>query len=705
MTPLSLSDAQARAQQLRQTIEQHNYAYYVLDAPTITDAIYDQLMLELIALETAFPVLCTPESPTQRVGAKPLDAFDSVTHTVPMLSLGNAFDEASVQAFDKRVHDTLVQSGLMQSVLAQHTLNAVAPRPVDLFDTAPGTTALQEVTYFCELKLDGLAISLRYEKGLLVQAATRGDGQTGEEVTANIRTIRAIPLRLKQPAPDLIEVRGEVFMNRVDFDLLNQAQQQRGEKVFVNPRNAAAGSLRQLDSRITAQRPLRFIAYGWGALSIEPKATHADMLQYIGSLGIPINAKQNRCVQGAAALLSYYHHVAAIRAQLAYDIDGVVYKVNALNAQRVLGFVARAPRFAIAHKFPAEEATTKLLGIDVQVGRTGAITPVARLEPVFVGGVTVTNATLHNEDEILRKDVRLGDTVIVRRAGDVIPEVVGPVLSLRPAHTTQFQMVSSCPVCGSAVERLPDEAISRCTGGLYCAAQRKQSLLHAVSRKALDMEGLGEKLIEQLVDRERVHSIAELFTLTVDELAVYDRMGLKSAQNVIEAINQARTPPLGRLIYALGIRHVGETTARDLALHFGSLEHLMSAQEEQLLAVKDVGPVVAGSILRFFAEAHNRDIIHALAAQGVHPQAPMPLLAGSLVGQTFVITGTLETMTREQATEAILLAGGKVSGSVSRKTHYVVAGAEAGSKLTKAQSLGVKVIDEAALRDLIKTID
>jgi DNA ligase (NAD+) len=684
----SLPDAQARAKQLRQTIEQHNSAYYVSDAPTISDGVYDQLMLELITIETSFPDLCTPESPTQRVGAAPLDAFNSVTHTVPMLSLGNAFDEASVQAFDKRVHDTLVQSGLLHATVAQ----------------APSTSvSLNQVTYFCELKFDGLAISLRYEKGLLVQAATRGDGQTGEDVTANIRTIRAIPLRLNQPAPDLIEVRGEVFMNRGDFDRLNHSQQQRGDKVFVNPRNAAAGSLRQLDSRITAQRPLRFFAYGWGALSIEPKATHADMLHYMASLGLPINVKQNQCVHGAAALLSYYQHVAGIRAHLAYDIDGVVYKVNALNAQRVLGFVARAPRFAVAHKFPAEEATTKLLGIDVQVGRTGAITPVARLEPVFVGGVTVTNATLHNEDEILRKDVRLGDTVIVRRAGDVIPEVVGPVLSLRPAHTSAFQMVSSCPVCGSAVERLPDEAISRCTGGLYCAAQRKQSLLHAVSRKALDIEGLGEKLIEQLVDRDRVHSLAELFTLTIDELATYDRMGLKSAQNAIEAINQARKPPLGRLIYALGIRHVGETTARDLALNFGSLDKLLSAQEKQLLAVNDVGPVVAGSILRFFAEAHNRDIIHDLVAQGVEAQTPVPLIAGSLVGQTFVITGTLETMSREQATESILLAGGKVSGSVSRKTNYVVAGADAGSKLTKAQSLGVKVIDEATLRDLVKS--
>ena len=706
MSTWSLPEAQARAQQLQLTIEQHNHAYYVLDDPSVSDAVYDQLMLELTAIEAEFPALCTPQSPTQRVGAKPLDAFNSVIHTVPMLSLGNAFDEASVQAFDKRVHDILLQSGLLQRTLMQPEEGNY-----DLFDGAssnlPSSSAKNgsntlEVTYFCELKLDGLAISLRYEKGLLVQAATRGDGQTGEDVTANIRTIRAIPLRLKQPAPDVIEVRGEVFMNRAEFDLLNQAQKQRGEKVFVNPRNAAAGSLRQLDSRVTAQRPLRFFAYGWGALSIEPKDTQAEMLQYMALLGVPINAKQNKCVQGALALINYYQQVSQIRAGLDYDIDGVVYKVNALNAQRVLGFVARAPRFAIAHKFPAEEATTILIGIDVQVGRTGAITPVARLEPVFVGGVTVTNATLHNEDEILRKDVRIGDTVIVRRAGDVIPEVVGPVLSLRPTQSLPFEMVSSCPVCDSAVERLPDEAISRCTGGLYCAAQRKQSLLHAVSRKALDIEGLGEKLIEQLVDRGRVHSLAELFTLTVEELSAYDRMGLKSAQNAIDAINEAREPQLGRLIYALGIRHVGETTARDLALYFGSIENLLKADEAHLIEVNDVGPVVAGSIVRFFAEPHNRDIIQALAEQGVQAQAPIPLKIGNLAGQTFVLTGTLETMTREQATEAILLAGGKVSGSVSRKTHYVVAGVDAGSKLTKAQALGIKVLNEAALRDLVQ---
>ena len=689
MSKQSLPDAQARAQQLRQTIEQHNHAYYVLDAPSISDAAYDQLMLELIDLETQFPTIITPDSPTQRVGAQPLEAFNSVAHSVPMLSLGNAFDAGSVQAFDRRINEALIQAGVKPASTQQ---------PVDLFEAASQHT---DVEYFCELKLDGLAISLLYEKGVLVQAATRGDGQTGEDVTANIRTIKSIPLSLTPPAPDLIEVRGEVFINKSAFERLNQKQQARGEKVFVNPRNAAAGSLRQLDSRITAKRPLRFFAYGWGALSIEPLTTHAHMLAYLARLGIPINTAENRCVKGAQALLSYYEEVAQKRAQLAYDIDGVVYKVNSLNAQRVLGFVARAPRFAIAHKFPAEEATTRLLGIDVQVGRTGAITPVARLDPVFVGGVTVTNATLHNEDEILRKDVRIGDTVIVRRAGDVIPEVVGPILSLRPEHAPAFLMVSTCPVCGSAVERLPDEAIARCTGGLYCPAQRKQSLHHAVSRKALDIEGLGEKLIDQLVDRERVHSLADLFTLTVSELAEYDRMGQKSAQNVVDAINQARTPALARLIYALGIRHVGETTARDLALHFGTMDGLMAADEAQLLEVNDVGPVVAGSILRFFAEAHNREIIHALVEQGVHAQAPAPVASGSLVGQTFVITGTLANLTREQATQAIMLAGGKVSGSVSRKTHYVVAGADAGTKLTKAQALGVKIIDEDTLRTLV----
>ncbi|MEI6838445.1 MAG: NAD-dependent DNA ligase LigA, partial [Alcaligenaceae bacterium] len=567
---------------LRSEIERHNHAYYVLDAPQISDARYDLLMRELQALEAQHPELIIPESPTQRVGAAPLAAFASVTHSVPMLSLGNAFEVEDVQAFDKRVTDSLRAAGKL--------------------------TSDEQTAYFCELKLDGLAINLRYERGVLVQAATRGDGQSGEDVTSNIRTIKAIPLRLTgqvQDIPEVFEVRGEVFMNLADFDRLNEAQRNRGEKIFVNPRNAAAGSLRQLDPRITAQRPLRFFAYGWGDVGEVPFAQHSQMLDWMAHLGLPVNVTQHVVAHGAADLLRYYQQVGERRASLPYDIDGVVYKVNDLTAQRMLGFVARAPRFAIAHKFAAQEAVTTLLDIEVQVGRTGAITPVARLAPVFVGGVTVTNATLHNEDEIRRKDVRVGDTVIVRRAGDVIPEVVGPVLEKRPIFATQFMMATACPVCGSSIERLEDEAIARCTGGLFCAAQRKQSLIHAAGRKALDIEGLGEKLVEQLVDRERIHSLADIFTLQADELASFDRMGQKSADNLIAAIQQAKQPLLGRLIFSLGIRHVGETTARDLALHFGSIEKIMSASQDDLLAVADVGPVVAGSIARFFAETHN----------------------------------------------------------------------------------------------------
>ena len=578
-----------RAAWLRAEIDRHNHAYYVFDNPVVSDADYDRLMRELQDLELAHPDLVIATSPTQRVGAAPLAAFGSVTHAVPMLSLGNAFDDDEVRAFDKRVADTLRAAGRL--------------RPGD------------QVEYFCELKLDGLAMSLRYEDGQLVQAATRGDGQTGEDVTGNIRTIRSIPLALQgDGVPRVREVRGEVFMNLAEFDLLNDAQRARNEKVFVNPRNAAAGSLRQLDPRVTAQRPLRFFAYGWGEIDEIPVVRHGDMLDWLASLGLPVNTGEHMKALGADGLLAYYRNVAARRKQLPYDIDGVVYKVNDLAAQRTLGFVARAPRFAIAHKFPAEEATTTLLDIEVQVGRTGAITPVARLAPVFVGGVTVTNATLHNEDEINRTDVRIGDTVIVRRAGDVIPEVVAPVLGKRPADARRFVMASVCPVCGSAIERLEDEAIARCTGGLFCPAQRKQSLLHAAGRKALDIEGLGDKLVEQLVDRGRVHSLAEVFGLTADELAQFERMGQKSAENLVAAIDRARRPLLGRLIFALGIRHVGETTARDLALHFGSIESLMAADLDALLAVNDVGPVVAGSILRFFAEPHNIEIVRALQA-------------------------------------------------------------------------------------------
>jgi len=689
------SPAQAAAR-LRADIEQHNVRYYVYDEPSISDAEYDELMRQLQALEAEHPELVTPESPTQRVGAAPLPAFGSVRHAVPMLSLGNAFADEDVLDFDRRVTDTLRKAGMLGPA--------------------------QEADYFCELKLDGLAISVRYEDGLLVQAATRGDGQTGEDVTANIRTIKVIPLRLKGKAPRVLEVRGEVLMNRADFERLNQAQARRGEKVFVNPRNAAAGSLRQLDPRITAQRPLRFFAYGWGEVhglpgaqqglfdeatagaaetSTLPEKSHGAMLQWLASLGVPVNVRHNHRCKGAQGLLDYYAKVGGLRAGLPYDIDGVVYKVDSLPAQRVLGFVARAPRFALAHKFPAEEATTTLLDIEVQVGRTGAITPVARLKPVFVGGVTVTNATLHNEDEIRRKDVRIGDTVVVRRAGDVIPEVVSAVLEKRPADAREFVMPKTCPVCGSAIERPEDESIARCTGGLFCAAQRKQTLWHAASRKALDIEGLGEKLVDQLVDAGRVKSLADLFSLRPLELVGLDRMGQKSADNLIAAIDKARSPTLGRLLFALGIRHVGETTARDVARHFGSIEAIMDADEDALSAVPDVGPVVAGSIRRFFAEPHNRDIIEQLKARGVHAVAEPAPQDTTLAGKTFVLTGTLPNWTREEAAMRIQAAGGKVSGSVSRKTAYVVAGEDAGSKLAKAQELGVAILDEDGLKALL----
>ncbi len=673
---MSLEDSpQERASWLRQEIERHNQAYYQKDAPIITDAEYDALFRELQALESAHPELLTPDSPTQRVGSRPLSAFGTVTHRVPMLSLGNAFDDEEVAAFDRRVTDLL---------------------------RAAGKLGLNEtVEYFCELKLDGLALSLRYEFGLLVQAATRGDGQAGEDVTANVRTIRSIPLKLNAGAPDVLEVRGEVFMNLADFSKLNQTQQSRGDKVFANPRNAAAGSLRQLDSKITAQRPLRFFAYGWGEVSAELPERHSDVLDWLAKLGLPVNSGQHLLARDCNDLLAYYEEVGERRSKLPYDIDGVVYKVNSLASQKVLGYVARAPRFAIAHKFPAQEVSTTLLDIEIQVGRTGAITPVARLAPVSVGGVTVTNATLHNEDEIRRKDVRIGDTVIVRRAGDVIPEVVGPVIEKRPVDARQFVMATACPVCGSAIERLEDEAVARCTGGLFCGAQRKQSLVHAAGRKALDIEGLGEKLVDQLVDRERVHSLADIFTLSVDEVAGFDRMGRKSAENLIAAIDQSRHSTLPKLIFALGIRHVGESTARDLARHFGSMDALMQADEAALLSVPDVGPVVAGSIARFFAEPHNREIVRALQAQGLNPLEQASEHAGDLVGKTFVLTGTLPTWSREEAASHIMAAGGKVSGSVSRKTSFVVAGEDAGSKLAKAQELGVPVIDEQALRVML----
>ncbi|PKO94227.1 MAG: DNA ligase [Betaproteobacteria bacterium HGW-Betaproteobacteria-10] len=673
-----------RAAELRAEIERHNDAYYRLDAPTIPDAEYDKLFRELQMLEQQYPALLTPDSPTQRVGAAPLKAFPPRRHGVPMLSLNNAFEPAELEAFDQRVRD--------------------------------GLETIAAVDYAVEPKFDGLAISLTYEKGLFTCGATRGDGVTGEEVTPNLRTLRCIPLRLAGCGwAALIEIRGEVLIFKQAFAELNARQRERGDKEFSNPRNAAAGSLRQLDSRITASRPLAFFAYGVGAgADALPVKTHAELMDLLANWGFPV-AKERRVVQGAKGLLAYFAEIGAKRSSLPYDIDGVVYKVNKLAAQAQLGFVSRAPRFAIAHKFPAEEALTEVLGIDVQVGRTGAITPVARLRPVFVGGVTVTNATLHNEDEVRRKDVRIGDTVIVRRAGDVIPEVVAIVPEKRPLQPGQdlfdrvpvaspFTMPTRCPECGSAIEKGLDEAIARCTGGLYCPAQRKQAILHFAARRAMDIEGLGDKLVDQMVDASLLHSPADLYMLSLETLAGLERMGEKSAQNLLAAIEKSKQTTLARFIFALGIRNVGEATARDLARHFGQLDALLAADAEALQQVPDVGPIVAASLAAFLGEAHNREIITRLRAAGVVWAEEAPADKGPQVfaGKTLVLTGTLPTLKRDEAKALIEAAGGKVSGSVSKKTDYVVAGEEAGSKLEKAQELGVPVIDETELLKLLE---
>jgi len=667
-------EAEARAAQLRAEIARYNTAYYVDDAPEVPDIEYDTLMRELQALEAAYPQLLTPDSPTQRVGGEVRKEFGSVTHRLPMLSLNNAFEEDEVLAFDRRVREGLeLEEG---------------SAPVD---------------YAVELKFDGLAISLRYEAGQLVQAATRGDGASGEDVTANIRTIAAIPLRLQtETPPQVLEVRGEVLMFRSDFAELNRRQREKDEKEFANPRNAAAGSLRQLDSGITAQRKLRFFAYGAGELvGAALPATHAQLLHWYRTLGLPV-CTEAQVVLGAQGLLAYYAQIGALRNSLPYDIDGVVYKVNAHRLQQQLGFVSRAPRFAIAHKFPAEEALTTVLGIDVQVGRTGAITPVARLAPVFVGGVTVTNATLHNEDEIVRKDVRIGDTVIVRRAGDVIPEVMRALPERRPPGARLFQMPAHCPICASAIVREAGEAIARCTGGLFCAAQRKQALLHFGQRRAMDIDGLGDKIVDQLVERDLVHTPADLYRLDLATVAGLERMAEKSAQNLLAAIDASRQTTLERFIFALGIRHVGESTARDLAQHLGTLERLMDADAAVLLEVADVGVVVAQSIQTFFSQPHNREVIAALCKAGI-AYAPVAVVQRSdaLAGRIFVLTGTLPTLTRDAAKALIEAHGGTVTGSVSKKTDYVVAGSDAGSKLAKAQELGVAVLDEAGLLALI----
>ena len=664
----------ARAAQLRAELARHNHAYYVLDNPTIPDAEYDKLFRALQELEAAHPELVTSDSPTQRVGGAPLPQFDQVRHSLPMLSINNGFSDEDIVSFDRRVRDGLKIEG-------------------------DG-----EIDYHCELKFDGLAINLRYEDGLLVSAATRGDGATGENVTANIRTVRAIPLRLLgDKPPRVIDIRGEVLMFKADFARLNARQRDAGQREFANPRNAAAGSLRQLDPRITAQRTLRFFAYGIGVLEgADLPDSHAALLDWYAAMGVPVAAE--RCVaHGAEGLLTFYRDIGLRRAQLPYEIDGVVYKVNAVAQQAQLGFVSRAPRFALAHKFPAEEAMTIVQDIGLQVGRTGAMTPVARLAPVLVGGVTVTNATLHNEDEVRRKDIQIGDTVIVRRAGEVIPEVVSFVPELRPADARAFVMPALCPVCGSPIVRSEEEAVARCSGGwVKCAAQRKGGLLHFVSRRAMDVEGLGDQLVDQMVDRNVVTTAADLYRLGLASLATLDRMADKSAANVLKAIEKSKSTTLARFIYALGIRHVGESTAKELARHFGGMDALAQADEAQLLDVADVGPVVARSILQFLADPMNIELIEQLRANGVHwEEGASEARPKPLAGLTFVLTGTLPTLTRDDAAERIEAAGGKVAGSVSKKTSYVVAGTDAGSKLAKAETLGVPVIDEAALLEML----
>ena len=660
-----------RVEKLRREIERHLRLYHVEDSPEIPDAEYDALFHELVRLEEEHPELATPDSPTQRVGAKPAEGFAEVRHRVPMLSLANAFDDDDVANFDRRCREGLDR---------------------------------EAVEYACELKFDGLAVTLAYADGLFVQGATRGDGAVGEDVTNNLKTIHAIPLRLegKKP-PRLLEVRGEVLMLRKDFEAVNKRALEAGEKTFVNPRNAAAGGLRQLDPRLTAKRKLSFFAYGLGAVegwSVPP--THSKLLDALGEMGFPVS-KERRVAKGAEGLLKFYRDIGAKRPQLAYDIDGVVYKVNSFADQNHLGYVSRAPRFAVAHKYPAEEATTELVEIDFQVGRTGAITPVARLKPVFVGGTTVTNATLHNEDEIRRKDIWKGDTVVVRRAGDVIPEVAR--VQKKGPRDTEFRMPKKCPVCGSAVARSEDEAVARCTGGLFCPAQRKQSLLHFAGRRAMDIEGLGDKLVDQLVDGGVVRTPADLYKLGVAKLAALERMAEKSAANVHAAIEKSKDTTLGRFVYALGIRNVGEVTAKDLASHFGAIDRIMDADAEQLEEVPDVGPVVAESIAAFFRERHNREVVEQLRAAGVHwPEGARAKKAasGPFAGKIVVLTGTLGSMGRDDAKERIEAAGGKVTGSVSKKTDYVVAGSEAGSKLDRATELGIRVLDENEFLKLLE---
>ncbi len=673
---------------LRELLHHHAHRYYVLDQPEIPDAEYDKLFRELQELEAAHPELVTPDSPTQRVGGKVLEGFAKVRHKVPMLSIRTETDiEASgARSFDARVR-----------------------RELGLTDADP------PIEYVAELKFDGLAINLRYEHGVLVQAATRGDGEIGEDVTQNIRTIGQIPLRLPKDAPAVLEVRGEVYMRRDDFEKLNELQREKiakgakGEKTFVNPRNAAAGAVRQLDPNIARRRPLSFCSYGWGEMTPPEQGgpafrTHYDVLQALRAWGLPVS-HHAKLATGPDDLVTYHQSVGQERDRLPYDIDGVVYKVNSLALQRQLGFVTREPRWAVAHKFPAQEQLTTVEAIEVQVGRTGKLTPVAKLAPVFVGGVTVTNATLHNEDEARRKDVRLGDTVIVRRAGDVIPEVVAVVPEKRHPHAKVFTMPRHCPVCGAAAVREEGEADHRCTGGLFCGAQRKFSILHFAQRRAMDIEGLGEKLVDQLVEGNVIRTVADLYRLGLNALASLERMAEKSAQNVLVALEKSKHTTLPRFLFGLGIRHVGESTARDLARHFGGLDAIMGASVDELLEVPDVGPVVAESIHTFFQQPHNREVVEQLRACGVTwPEgAPAERAPKPLAGKTIVLTGTLPTLSRDEAKDLLEAAGAKVAGSVSKKTDYVIAGAEAGSKLDKARELGVAVLDEDGLRALLRS--
>lgn len=660
-----------RVEELRALINRYNFLYYSVDEPEVTDAQYDRLFAELKQLETQYPQLVTADSPTQRVGAAPLDKFNQITHAIPMLSLDNVFDEEELTAFNQRLLERL--------------------------------NSREVITYAAEPKLDGLAISIRYEHGLLMQAATRGDGAVGEDVTENVRTIRNVPLKLKgSNVPEVVEIRGEIFMPKAGFEKLNQQRLANNEKLFVNPRNAAAGSLRQLDSAVTASRPLALFCYGLGELQgMERPASHTEAMQMIRQWGAAVCPDIEQ-LQGVDACLHYLRQLGERRASLPYDIDGVVFKVDKTALQERLGFVSRAPRWAIAYKFPAQEETTQVLDIEVQVGRTGALTPVARLQPVFVGGVTVSNATLHNEDEIRRKDVRIGDTVIIRRAGDVIPEVVQVVTEQRPAGAIEFVMPTQCPVCGADVERAEGEAVARCSGGLFCGAQRKESIKHFASRKALDIDGLGDKLVEQLVDAELVKDPADLFYLTKAQLAALERMGEKSADNLVNALEQAKNTRFARFLYALGIREVGEATARSLALHFVALDKLTAAKEDELIEIEDVGPVVAHHIYTFFQQTHNLDVIQRLLDAGINWPEEKPVYADSaVVGKSIVLTGTLESLSRSEAKEKLLALGAKVAGSVSAKTDYVVAGRDAGSKLTKAQTLGIEVVDEATLMQWI----